>query len=184
MSALHHTLPTLEELQFRQAVQCTICLNIGNSTIECSLRTHCAINHSKAHFVEQCEYNLSNKATPSMRQIHPEDFYQDSRNRFTNRSQEHDRYDNRYYSNRRDESRGQNNDNNRNDYRRNDSYDSSRDEDRQNDYQRDDRNDQKQDYSPPRENGHRQQYRGGRCQENCKHNNRPPGKTFNKPNTS
>ena len=37
MSALHHTLPTLEELQFRQAVQCTFCLNTRHSIIECSL---------------------------------------------------------------------------------------------------------------------------------------------------
>ena len=115
-----------------------------------------------------------------MRQIHPEDSYQDSRSRFTNRSQEDDRYGNRYYSDRQDVSQRQNNDNNRNDYRRNDSYDSSREEDRQNNYRRDDRNNRDQDYSPPGENGHRQQYRGGRYQENRKHNNRPPNKKFNK----
>ena len=63
MSALHSNLLSLEELQFRQVVQCTTCLNIGHSTIECSLRTHCTICHSKAHSVEQCEYNLLNKAT-------------------------------------------------------------------------------------------------------------------------
>ena len=52
MLALHHTLPTLEELQFQQAVQCTTCLNTGYSTIECSLHIHCTICHSKVHSVE------------------------------------------------------------------------------------------------------------------------------------
>ena len=85
MSALHHNLPTLEELQFRQAVQCTTCLNIGHSTIECSLRTHCTICHSKAHSVEQCEYNFLNKATTPVQQIYPENGYQDNHNRFNNR---------------------------------------------------------------------------------------------------
>ena len=78
MLELHHTLPTLEELQFRQAVQCTTCLNIGHSTIECSLRTQCTICHSKAHSVEQCEYNFLNKATMLVRQIYPENRYQDN----------------------------------------------------------------------------------------------------------
>ena len=164
MSALHHNLPTLEELQFRQAVQCTTCLNTGHSTIESNLHTHCTVCHSKAHSVEQCVYNLLNKVTSFLRQIHPEDFYQANRNMFIDRSLDDDRYDNRYYSDRWDESRRQNNDNNRNDYKRNDSYDLSPDEDQQNDYRRDNRD---QDYSPPRENGHRQ-YRGGRYQENRK----------------
>ena len=113
MSALHHTLPTMEELQFRQAVQCTTCLNTGHSTIECSLRTHCTICHSKAHSVEQCEYNLLNKATAPVRQIFPENGYQDNRNRFNNRYQEDDRYDNQNYSERRPN-------NDWNEYRRND----------------------------------------------------------------
>ena len=86
LSALNNNLPTLEESQFRQAVQCTTCLNTGHSTIECTLHTHCTICNSKAHSVEQCEYNLLNNATTSMRQIHPEDSYKDKRSRFTNRS--------------------------------------------------------------------------------------------------
>ena len=64
MSALHTNLPTMEELRFWQAVQCTTCLNTGHSTMECSLCTHCTMCHSKAHSVEQCEYNLLNKGTP------------------------------------------------------------------------------------------------------------------------
>ena len=80
MSALHNDLPTMEELRFRQAVQCTTCLNIGHSTMECSLRTHCTICHSKAHSVEQCEYNLLNKTAPPVRQIHKENYYEENRN--------------------------------------------------------------------------------------------------------
>ena len=90
MSTLHHTLPTLEELQFQQAIQCTTCLNTGHSTIECSLRTHCTICHSKAHSMEQCDNNLLNKATTPIRQIYLENGYQDNRNRFNNRYQEND----------------------------------------------------------------------------------------------
>ena len=63
MSALHNDLPTMEELRFRQAVQCTTCLNIGHSTMECRSHTHYTICHSKAHSVEQGEYNFLNKAT-------------------------------------------------------------------------------------------------------------------------
>ena len=84
MSALNRTLPTMEELQFRQAVQCTTCLNTGHSTIECSLRTHCTICHSKLHSVEQCEYNLLNKTTAPVRQIFPENGYHNNQNSFNN----------------------------------------------------------------------------------------------------
>ena len=135
-------------------MQCTTCLKIGHSTIECNLRTRCTICHSKAHFVEQCEYNFLNKATTSVRQIHRKDSYQENKNRFVNRSQEADRYDNRYHSNHRDESQRQNNDTNWNDYQQNDRYDSNREEDRQNDYCRDDCSNRDQDYSPPLDNGH------------------------------
>ena len=88
MSALHRTLPTLEELQFRQAVQYTACLNTGHSAIECSLRTHCTIFHSKLHSVEQCEYNLLNKTTTPVRQMFPENGYQNNQNLFNNGYQE------------------------------------------------------------------------------------------------
>ena len=63
VSALQRTLPTMEELQFWQAVQCTTCLNTGHSAIEFTLRTHCTICHSKLHSLEQCEYNLLNDGT-------------------------------------------------------------------------------------------------------------------------
>ena len=43
MSTLRQALPQDEERHFRQAVQCTTCLNTGHSTMECSLRTHCTI---------------------------------------------------------------------------------------------------------------------------------------------
>ena len=52
MFALHTNLPTIEELHFCQAVQCTTCLNTGHSTIECNFRTHCMICHSKTHSAE------------------------------------------------------------------------------------------------------------------------------------
>ena len=84
MSALNRTLPTMEELQFRQAVQCTTCLNTGHSAIECSLRTHCTICHSKLHSVEQCEYNLLNKTTAPVRRIFPENKHQNNQNLFNN----------------------------------------------------------------------------------------------------
>ena len=82
MSALQRTLPTMEELQFRQAVQCTTCLNTGHSAIECTLRTHCTICHSKLHSVEQCEYNLLNKTTTPVRQIFADNGYQSNNNLF------------------------------------------------------------------------------------------------------
>ena len=88
MTNLTNNLPSLEELRFRQAVQCTTCLNTGHSTVECSLRTHCTICHSKAHSVDQCEYNLLNKSTATVRQIQS---YQDN-----SQSHNEDRYDNRY----------------------------------------------------------------------------------------
>ena len=84
MSALNHTLPTLEELQFRQTVQCTTCLNTGHSAIECSLRTHCTICHSKLHSVEQCEYNLLNKTTTLVRKHFPENGYKNKQNLLNN----------------------------------------------------------------------------------------------------
>ena len=84
VSALHNMLPTREELQFCQAVQCTICLNTGYSAIECSLRTHCTICHSKLHSVEQCEYNLLNKTTAPVRQMFLENGYHNKQNSFNN----------------------------------------------------------------------------------------------------
>ena len=69
MMALQKSLPTIEELRFQQAIQCMPCLNRGHSTVECTLRTHCPICHSKAHTMDQCEYNFLNKAASSVRRI-------------------------------------------------------------------------------------------------------------------
>ena len=73
MMSLQKSLPTTKELRFQQAIQCTTCLNPGHSTIECTLRTHCPICHSKAHTLEQCEYNFLNKVMASVRRIEPQD---------------------------------------------------------------------------------------------------------------
>ena len=70
---LQRTLPTDEDLWFRQAIQCTTCLNLGHSTVECTLRTHFPIWHSKAHTIDQCKYNFLNKVSALVRQIQPQD---------------------------------------------------------------------------------------------------------------
>ena len=58
MTSLQKSLPTLEDLRFGQAIHSTTCLNRGHSMVECTLRTHCPICHSKAHTIEQCENNV------------------------------------------------------------------------------------------------------------------------------
>ena len=117
MTNLTNNLPSLEELRFRQAVQCTTCLNTGHSTVECRLRTHCTIFHSKAHSVDQCEYNLLNKSTATVHQIQS---YQDN-----SRSRNEDRYDNRYQTERRNDNRRYQND--RDNYRQDDHDDQRQD---------------------------------------------------------
>ena len=52
MTSLQKYLPNPEELRFWQAIQCTTCLNPRHSTVECTLRTHCPIFHSKAHTID------------------------------------------------------------------------------------------------------------------------------------
>ena len=71
MSITSHqnTLPTTEETRFRQTVQSTTCLNPGHFALECTLRTHCLICHSRTHTLELCEYNLLNRNTAPVRQI-------------------------------------------------------------------------------------------------------------------
>ena len=88
MTNLTNNLPSLEELRFQQAVQCTNCLNTTHSKVECSLRTQYTISHSKAHSMDQCEYNLLNKSTATIRLIQS---CQDN-----SRSRNEDRYDNHY----------------------------------------------------------------------------------------
>ena len=72
MASLQEALPTTEETQFKQAVQCTTCLNPGHSALECTLRMHCPICHSRAHTLELCEYNLLNCNTITVRPIEPQ----------------------------------------------------------------------------------------------------------------
>ena len=69
MSTLRQALPQDEEGHFRQAIQCTICLNAGHSAVECNIRIYCPICHSKAHTVEQCEYNMLNQHTAVVRKV-------------------------------------------------------------------------------------------------------------------
>ena len=120
-------LPTTEELRFRQAIQCMTCLNPGQSIVECTLRTHCAICHSNAHTLDHCEYSLLNKVVASVRRIEPQDDGQEDRNRNKTRDDDRPRYD-CYRSDR----------NQRDDYWWDDRYnDYRRDDDRRNDYRRD-----------------------------------------------
>ena len=55
-------LPQDEERHFRQAIQCTICLNAGHSAVDCNMRIYCPICHSKAHTIEQFEYKKRRNA--------------------------------------------------------------------------------------------------------------------------
>ena len=147
MTNLSNNLPSLEELRFRQAVQCTTCLNTGHSTVECNLRTHCMICHSNAHSVDRCDYTLLNKSTTTIRQIQS---YQDN-----SRSRNEDRYDNRYQTERRNDNRRYQND--RNNYRQDDREDQRQDMDNQN-------------FSPERDNNNRQSYNGERYSDEGKYN--------------
>ena len=67
MESLQEALPTTEEMRFRQAIQCTRCLNLGHFALECTLRMHCPICHSRAHTLELCEYNLLNRNSTTNR---------------------------------------------------------------------------------------------------------------------
>ena len=71
MGMLHRALPKEEELRFRQALQCTTCLNAGHSTVDCNLRTQCMICNSRAHTTDRCEYNLLNRQVAPARHIEP-----------------------------------------------------------------------------------------------------------------
>ena len=61
MCTLQTTLPTTEDTRFRQALQCTTCAKSGHLAIDCPLRPHYPICHSRVHIVEQCEYNMLNR---------------------------------------------------------------------------------------------------------------------------
>ena len=72
MTLFQNALPTTEETRFRHVVQCTTCLNPGHSALECTLRTHCPICHSRAHTLELCEYNLLNRNIATVRKVEPQ----------------------------------------------------------------------------------------------------------------
>ena len=76
--------------------------------MEWSLLAHRTICHSKGLSVEQCEYNLLNKTTTSVRQIHPENSYQDNPNTSNNRSHQDDPYEDMYHPDWRDDRRNDN----------------------------------------------------------------------------
>ena len=61
LGVLHRALPKEEDLRFRQALQCTTCLNSSHSMVDCTMRTQCMICHSRAHTTDRCEYNLLNQ---------------------------------------------------------------------------------------------------------------------------
>ena len=71
MGMLHRALPKEEDLRFRQALQCTTCLNSGHSTVDCNLRSQCMICNSRAHTTDRCEYNLLNRQAAPVRHIEP-----------------------------------------------------------------------------------------------------------------
>ena len=59
MGTLQSALPTVEETQFRQA-------------LDCPARLHRPVCHSRVHTVENCEYNILNRVTTApVRQIEP-----------------------------------------------------------------------------------------------------------------
>ena len=71
LGVLHRALPKEEDLRFRQALQCTTCLNSGHSTVDCTMRTQCMICHSRAHTTDRCEDNLLNRQAALVRHIEP-----------------------------------------------------------------------------------------------------------------
>ena len=71
MGALQRALPKEEDLRFRQALQCTTCLNSGHSTVDCNMRSQCAICNSRAHITSRCEYNLLTRQAAPVRHIEP-----------------------------------------------------------------------------------------------------------------
>ena len=71
MEALQRALPTDEDLRFRQVIQFTTCLNVGNSALECTMRSQCMLCHSRTHTMDHCEYNLLNRQVALVQQIEP-----------------------------------------------------------------------------------------------------------------
>ena len=125
MSSLRQALPQDEERQFRQAIQCTICLNSGHSAVECNMRIHCPICHSKAHTVDQCEYNMLNRAAPTVRSM---DTQRPPRRTEQRRQEDRPRYmdrnprDDRHHRNRRNHNDSEEDEPEDEDYRGHPSY--------------------------------------------------------------
>ena len=82
MRALQQALSTKEDLRFRLGIQCTTCLNPGHSSLECTMRMHCALCHSKAHTIEWCQYNILNRQVALVTQIEPHEERQPEEDRF------------------------------------------------------------------------------------------------------
>mgnify|MGYP000011048565 CR=1 FL=1 len=75
MASLRQALPRDEEYRFRQAIQCTIYLNNGHSTVDCNMRIHCPICHSRVHTVDQGEDNMLNRPTSLVDRMEPQRHY-------------------------------------------------------------------------------------------------------------
>ena len=72
ITSLRQVLPRDEEYRLRQAIQCTICLNLGHSVVDCNMWVHYPICHSRAHTMDQCGYNILNRLVAPIRRIEPQ----------------------------------------------------------------------------------------------------------------
>jgi hypothetical protein len=62
--------PKAEEKAFQQAVQCTLCLEFGNSNVECVQR--CALCQAWTHITATYEYNLlARRNAPAVQTVEP-----------------------------------------------------------------------------------------------------------------
>ena len=75
MASLHQGVPRDEEYHFLQAIQCTIYLNSGHLAVDCNMRIHCPICHSRVHTVDQGEDNMLNRPTSLVDRMEPQRHY-------------------------------------------------------------------------------------------------------------
>ena len=61
MGTLQRALSKEEDIRFLQEMQCITCLNLGHSTLECTMRTQCMPCHYRSHTKDW--YNLLNRQT-------------------------------------------------------------------------------------------------------------------------
>ena len=117
MGALHRGLPKEEDLRFLQALQCTMCLNSGHSTVDCTMRMQCMICHSRGHTTDRCKYNLLNRQAALVWHIEPR-HGQEPKERF--RREDHYRPErrDRYNERRRDDYKHDRDDRHREGYNR------------------------------------------------------------------